>query len=252
MPWTTEQKMFIVEAYFRHKSIHAAQLQFKERFRYREFHVLMLMKIMCWCWSSVGSWITFAFFLNKTFCWFNYVCNKTLACKISAKFHRLTKMSRDQNDQYQKGPWSKRLRMNRPDRNFLFRFQSCYVLAKFFQFLDEGWWVRVGCCNGSRYKTLVEKYWFSATVNSVQQRQEQSFRNVWGRPLSQRKGSHLARKFACSWFHLLPLWWLFFSFVYQKMLRVYMLEKREDHFLFFLVIHEKYLMKRFSVKMDAF
>jgi len=36
------------------------------------------------------------------------------------------------------------------------------------------------------------------------------------------------------------------------MLRVYMLEKREDHFLFFLVIYEKYLMKRFSVKMDAF
>ena len=29
MPWTTEQKIFIVEAYFRQKSIHAAQLQFK-------------------------------------------------------------------------------------------------------------------------------------------------------------------------------------------------------------------------------
>jgi len=27
MPWTTEQKIFIVEAYFRQKSIHAAQLQ---------------------------------------------------------------------------------------------------------------------------------------------------------------------------------------------------------------------------------
>jgi len=26
MPWTTEQKIFIVEAYFRQKSIHAAQL----------------------------------------------------------------------------------------------------------------------------------------------------------------------------------------------------------------------------------
>ena len=33
MPWTTEQKIFIVEAYFRQKSIHAVQLQFKERFR---------------------------------------------------------------------------------------------------------------------------------------------------------------------------------------------------------------------------
>jgi len=40
-------------------------------------------------------------------------------------------MSQDQNGQYRKVPWSKRLRPNRPDRNFLFRFQSCYVLAKF-------------------------------------------------------------------------------------------------------------------------
>jgi len=31
-----------------------------------------------------------------------------------------------------------------------------------------------------------------------------------------------------------------------------MLEKREEHFLFFLVIHEKYLMKHVSVKMDGF
>ena len=31
MPWTTEQKIYIVDAYFRQKSIHAAQLQFKER-----------------------------------------------------------------------------------------------------------------------------------------------------------------------------------------------------------------------------
>ena len=36
MPWTTEQKIFIVKAYFRLKSIHAAQLQFKERFGCRE------------------------------------------------------------------------------------------------------------------------------------------------------------------------------------------------------------------------
>ena len=39
MPWTTEQNIFIVEAYFRQKSIHAAQLQFKERFGCREFPV---------------------------------------------------------------------------------------------------------------------------------------------------------------------------------------------------------------------
>jgi len=29
MAWTTEQKVFIVEAYFRQKSIHSAQWQFK-------------------------------------------------------------------------------------------------------------------------------------------------------------------------------------------------------------------------------
>ena len=39
MPWTTEQKIFIAEAYFRQKSIHEAQLQFKERFGCREFPV---------------------------------------------------------------------------------------------------------------------------------------------------------------------------------------------------------------------
>ena len=39
MPWTTEQKIFAVEAYFRLKSIHAAHLQFKERFGCREFPV---------------------------------------------------------------------------------------------------------------------------------------------------------------------------------------------------------------------
>jgi len=39
MPWTTEQNIFTVEAYFRQKSIHAAQLQFKERFGCREFPV---------------------------------------------------------------------------------------------------------------------------------------------------------------------------------------------------------------------
>ena len=39
MPWTTEQEIFIVDAYFRQNSIHAAQLQFKERFGCREFPV---------------------------------------------------------------------------------------------------------------------------------------------------------------------------------------------------------------------
>jgi len=44
MPWTTEQKIFIGKAYFRQKSIHAALLQFKERFGCREFPVWFLDK----------------------------------------------------------------------------------------------------------------------------------------------------------------------------------------------------------------
>ena len=39
MPWTTEQKIFIVEAYFQENSIHAAQLQFKNRFGCCKFPV---------------------------------------------------------------------------------------------------------------------------------------------------------------------------------------------------------------------
>ena len=37
MTWTTERKVFIVEAYFRQKSIRKAQLRFKNQFRCREF-----------------------------------------------------------------------------------------------------------------------------------------------------------------------------------------------------------------------
>ena len=37
MPWTTEQKVFIVEVYLRHKSIRKAQLQFKKQFTCRKF-----------------------------------------------------------------------------------------------------------------------------------------------------------------------------------------------------------------------
>ena len=43
MPWITEQKIFIVEAHFRQKSIHAPQLQFKEQFRCREFPVHLMI-----------------------------------------------------------------------------------------------------------------------------------------------------------------------------------------------------------------
>jgi len=52
MPWTTEQKIFIVEAYFQQKSIHAAQLQFKERFRYLEFPVHSMIYRWVYRWVN--------------------------------------------------------------------------------------------------------------------------------------------------------------------------------------------------------
>jgi len=39
-------------------------------------------------------------------------------------------------------------------------------------------------------------HWFSATVSNAEQRQEQSFTTL-PRTTPERKGSHLARKFAC-------------------------------------------------------
>jgi len=75
----------------------------------------------------------------------------------------------------------------------------------------------------------VENNWFSATVSNAQQRQEQSFRTVCRATLSERKGSHLARKFACSWFHLLPLWWLFFICLSENVACV-RVGKSEDNF----------------------
>jgi len=50
------------------------------------------MKIMCWCWLTVG--LRLHFFLNKTFHWFKYVCNKTLACKISSSDQNLSRPKR--------------------------------------------------------------------------------------------------------------------------------------------------------------
>jgi len=54
----------------------------------------------------------------------------------------------------------------------------------------------MGCCNGHGTKK-VENHWFCATVSNAQQRQEQSFRTV-RRATPETKGSHVARKFACS------------------------------------------------------
>ena len=92
----------------------------------------------------------------------------------------------------------------------------------------------MGCCNGRGTKK-VENHWFSTTANSGQQRQEQSFMTVHT-TTPERKGSHLARKFAYSWFHLLPLWWLFCLIVYQKIFCVNVLEKVKT-ILYFLGGH---------------
>ena len=77
--------------------------------------LLMITKILCSCWLTVGSWIMFVFFLNTTIRWFKYVCIRKWTYKISPRFHSLTEMSRDRNDQDRKVPWPKRLRPNRPD-----------------------------------------------------------------------------------------------------------------------------------------
>ena len=69
MPWTTERKIFIVEAYFQQKSIHAAQLQFKERFGCREFPVHSMIyrwinKFRTLCITSIVKTLTDNHFLD--------------------------------------------------------------------------------------------------------------------------------------------------------------------------------------------
>jgi len=78
-----------------------------------ENHTFMLIN----CWIVDHVWF---FFVNKTFLWFKYVCIKKWTYKISARFHGLTEMSRDRNDQDRKVPWPKRLRSNRPDRKAVY------------------------------------------------------------------------------------------------------------------------------------
>jgi len=58
----------------------------------------MFMLINCWILDHVCS------FSNKTFRSSKYVCIKKLTCKISVRFHSLTEMSRDRNDQDLKVP----------------------------------------------------------------------------------------------------------------------------------------------------
>jgi len=62
----------------------------------------MFMLINCWVLDHVCR------FLNKTFRWFKYVYIKKWTYKISARFHSLTEMSRDQDDRDRNGPWPKR------------------------------------------------------------------------------------------------------------------------------------------------
>ena len=82
------------------------------------------MTITCWWWLTVRSWIMCVAFLNKTSRWFKYVCIKMWTCKISARFHSLTEMSRDRNGPDRNVPRPKRLRPNRPYRKVAYRFQK--------------------------------------------------------------------------------------------------------------------------------
>jgi len=76
--------------------------------------LLKITKIICSCWLTVGFWIMFVVFLNKTFRWFKYVCIKKWTYKISARFHSLTEMARDRNDQDRNG--SNRIGQTRKSR----------------------------------------------------------------------------------------------------------------------------------------
>jgi len=70
------------------------------------------MKIICWCWLTVGSWIMFVVFLYKTFRWCKYVCIKKWTCKILQDFIVWpkclgTKKSRDRNGSDRNGQTEK-------------------------------------------------------------------------------------------------------------------------------------------------
>jgi len=104
----------------------------------------------------------------------------------------------------------------------------------------------MGCCNGRGTKK-VENHWFSATVSNAEQRQEQSFRTV-PRTTPERKGSHLARKFACSCFIYCLCDDSLYVYLNQKILRVYVLEKVKTILYLILVIHQQWLMKSIIVK----
>ena len=83
-----------------------------------------------------------------------------------------------------------------------------------------------------------------ATVSYAEQRQEQSFTTP-PRTTPERKGSHLARKFACGWFLLLPLWWLFVCSFKSENLACIRVGKIEDNFIFYFghsptMVDEKY------------
>ena len=91
-----------------------------------------------------------------------------------------------------------------------------YTAVLHLLYLSFRWscWAKMGCCN-DRGTKKVENHWFSATVSNAERRQEQSFRTVH-RTIPERKCSHSARKFACSWFHLFPLWCLFVCSLIRK------------------------------------
>ena len=99
----------------------------------------------------------------------------------------------------------------------------------------------------------VENHWISATVSNAQQRQEQSFRTV-RRATPERKGSHLAKKFACSWFHSLPLWWLFVCSFIRKSCVCTCWKKWRPFYIYILFGHSPTMVdeKHFRLKWTHF
>ena len=110
---------------------------------------------ICWCWLTVGSWIMFVVLLNKPFRSFKYVCIKKWTCKISARFHSLTEMSGNRNDQDRKVPWPKR-----PDQNvtYPYKFWNYHI----FKIIFYSPLKRVGCF----FHISVKKYFFHISVTA--------------------------------------------------------------------------------------
>jgi len=92
-----------------------------------------------------------------------------------------------------------------------------------------GFWARMGCCD-CHGTQKVEINWCSATVGNAQQRQEQSFRTA------RTQGNTWEKRFTFGSLHAANFIYCLCDdslFVYQNILRVYVLEKVKTILHFF-------------------